>query len=335
MAVRAHLTDLEEETHPSGTVYERGSFSANNQKWDVGIVEIGAGNPQAALETERAINYFDPSLVFFVGVAGGIKDVTVGDVVVATKVYGYESGKAEESFKSRPEVGNSSYTLVQRARAERRKKNWLLRISKNGPKTAPRVFVGPIAAGEKVVASKDSSLWEFMRSNYNDALAVEMEGHGFLKAALANQHIKALIVRGISDLIEGKREADAAGSQEIASRHASAFAFEVLAKYALSLSENGSQDARKPSKTGPITETSRINQYPKLRNWLDYLADTEFRDMIRSLLIPSEQTRMDAPVQAINRGDFLGYMQRVRRLDEVEKYLTLRYSERLPNEGEV
>jgi hypothetical protein len=57
-----------------------------------------------------------------------------------------------------------------------------------------------------------------------------MEGHGFLAALHANQHVEALIIRGISDLIEGKREADAANSQVVAAQSASAFAFEVLAK---------------------------------------------------------------------------------------------------------
>jgi len=125
LAVRAHLTDLQEETHPQGTIYERGMFTAEGQTWDVGIVEIGAGNPGAALEAERAITYFSPDAILFVGVAGGIKDVTLGDVVASTKVYGYESGKAEEIFRSRPEIGLSTYGLEQRARAEARKNDWL------------------------------------------------------------------------------------------------------------------------------------------------------------------------------------------------------------------
>jgi hypothetical protein len=48
-----------------------------------------------------------------------------------------------------------------------------------------------------------------------------------------NRQVEALIVRGISDLIEDKHLADAANSQEIAARHASAFAFEVLANLCL------------------------------------------------------------------------------------------------------
>ena len=83
LAVRAHFQALREEVHTQGTIYERGTFGA----WEVGIIEIGAGNVGAALEAERAIAYFRPDVILFVGVAGGIKDVAIGDVVVSTNVY--------------------------------------------------------------------------------------------------------------------------------------------------------------------------------------------------------------------------------------------------------
>ncbi|MGK7930127.1 MAG: hypothetical protein AB4041_01660 [Microcystaceae cyanobacterium] len=58
----------------------------------------------------------------------------------------------------------------------------------------------------------------------------------------ANQQISALIIRGISDLIEGKGEADKGGFQEIAAHHASAFAFQVLAKFEIAIqSQNSNQ----------------------------------------------------------------------------------------------
>jgi WD40 repeat protein/nucleoside phosphorylase len=229
LAVRAYLTNLQEETHTNGTIYERGQFAADCQTWNVGIVEIGAGNSGAALEAERAIAYFNPDVILFVGVAGGVKDVKLGDVVASTKVYAYESGKAEITFKPRPEIGLASYALEQRARAEARKSDWLNRIPET--EVRPSIFVAPIAAGEKVIASTKSEVYQFLRSNYGDAVAVEMEGFGLLKAAHANQRVSAMVIRGISDLIDDKAQSDDKGFQEIASSHASAFAFEILAKF--------------------------------------------------------------------------------------------------------
>ena len=226
-AVRIHLTDLKEEIHPKGKIYERGKFSAYDQEWEVGIVEVGAGNSSAALEAERAIAYFNPDVILFVGVAGGIKDVKLGDVVAATKVYGYESGKQEEIFRPRPDVGLSTYDMIQRAIVESRKEDWWKRCQSSAK---PNVLVAPIASGDKIVANKESDLLKFLRNNYGDAVAVEMEGKGILKAAHANQQVSALIIRGISNLIDGKDEADQQGYQEIAASHASAFAFEILAK---------------------------------------------------------------------------------------------------------
>ena len=229
MAVRTHLTDLQEEIHPQDTIYERGKFVANAMSWEVGIVEVGAGNAGVAGEAEREIAYFNPSVILFVGVAGGIKDVALGDVVAATKVYGYESGKVKRKFEPRPDVGLSTYSLIQRARAEAKKIDWLQRLTST-PDSNPCVFVAPIAAGEKVVASSESDIFKFIQLNYGDAVAVEMEGRGLLQATHANSQVSALVIRGISDLIDGKSAADLSGFQEIAACNASAFAFEVLAK---------------------------------------------------------------------------------------------------------
>jgi nucleoside phosphorylase len=229
LAVKRHLKNVAERIHDQGSIYETGRFDVSDVvTWEVLIAEIGAGNPGAAGETERAIAFFDPEVAMFVGVAGGVKSVVLGDVVVATKVYGYESGKAKEEFLARPEVYSSTYDLQQRARAEAKRKDWLDRVE---DRRHPHVFVGPIASGEKVIASRRSGLYQFLSSNYSDALAVEMEGRGFLQATHSNPRIRSLVVRGISDLLSNKQRSDASGWQSRAATHASAFAFEILAKF--------------------------------------------------------------------------------------------------------
>lgn len=200
------------------------------------IAEIGKGNAGAARESERAINHFHPDFLFFVGTAGGLKEVQLGDVVAATRVYGYETGKVAASFHARPAAINIPYRLEQRIRAEAKKAGWLQRLGHSAPERPPHVFAAPIAAGEKILASTSSYEWQFLNACYDDALAIETEGYGFFQTAHANPQVEALIIRGISDLISNKQEADAAHFQEIASRHASAFTFEVIARLASHLS---------------------------------------------------------------------------------------------------
>jgi hypothetical protein len=93
----------------------------------------------------------------------------------------------------------------------------------------PKIFVAPIAAGEKVVATSKKDTARLLKSMYGDAVAVEMEGRGFLESVHLNADVRGGVVRGISDLLDGKAAADRAGSQQRAADAASAAAFEILA----------------------------------------------------------------------------------------------------------
>jgi len=241
LAVRSHLNNLEDKPHPKGNVYEQGTFT-ERQTWIVGIAQIGAGNTQVSFEVERAIEYFKPDIILFVGVAGGIKGVELGDVVSPSQVYYYESGVAAETFLPRPKVNRSDYRLEQLANSEANKSDWLKRLSNPASMPIPKVIANkPIASGEAVVKSSASEILQFLRLNYEDSVAVEMEGFGFLEAARANKQVPAMVIRGISDLIDNKAEVDKEGYQKIAAHHASAFAFEILAKFELEASRSITQ----------------------------------------------------------------------------------------------
>lgn len=231
LAVRNHLDGAVENVHPEGTVYERGTFGRSDDAWEVLIAQVGMGNQRAALETERALSYFNPHVAMFVGVAGGLKDLNLGDVVAASKVYAYEYGKAGEAFQPRAEIGLASYPLEQRAMQVARDGEWQRLSIPPITGSAPKAIVKPLAAGAQVVASNRSETYKFLRQAYSDAAAVEMEGHGFLEAARATTHVHALVIRGISDLVEGKEQSDSVGWQPKAASHAAAFAFEVLTRF--------------------------------------------------------------------------------------------------------
>lgn len=222
-AVKSYLTNITSVVHPeTGTYYDKGIFTDNGIPSEIFIVEAGAGNSRAAEETSRAISFCKPDYVFFVGVAGGIKDVDLGDVVASTKVVGYEMGKADDIFKPRHDVFLSSYKLEQLAKLVKRENIWV-----NGLPPATNSFVAPIAAGEKVVSSTKTETYTHIKKYVSDALAVEMEGAGFLLAVRAYA-AQGIVIRGISDLLEQKEEADMSGSQPIAAKNAAAFTFQML-----------------------------------------------------------------------------------------------------------
>ncbi|WP_410634276.1 hypothetical protein [Amycolatopsis sp. cmx-4-83] len=228
-AVREHLQGPLKEHEKSGSLYEVARFPTERGTWTVVLTQTGAGNSPAGAHLERAIGEFDPEIVLFVGVAGGIKDVELGDVVAADHVYDYETGKdTAAGYQARAKTAPGAYRLVERARKIARTGEWQPRIRPSQPASAPHALIKPIAAGSKVVADRESTTAQLLRERFGDAVAVEMEGHGFLYTAYMNRQVEALVVRGISDLLTDKNEVADQQWQPIASHHAAAFAFELL-----------------------------------------------------------------------------------------------------------
>ncbi|MEU5612140.1 hypothetical protein ACI2L4_23125 [Streptomyces sparsogenes] len=230
-AVRAHLEEVRPAWAERGSLFEVGVFRGGGGGRSVAIHMTGPGNPGAAVLVERAAALFSPRAVLFVGVAGGRKDVGLGDVVAADAVYDYETGKdTEDGFLPRQKTHQSAYGLVQLARLVATADEWQRGIRPAGGDAAPRprAHVKPIAAGGRVVAHQRSDVGRRLAAGAGDAVAVDMEGFGFLAGAYVNRQVDALVIRGISDLLADKDEAHDERWQPIASRHAAAFAFELL-----------------------------------------------------------------------------------------------------------
>ncbi|MDO8273587.1 MAG: 5'-methylthioadenosine/S-adenosylhomocysteine nucleosidase [Gammaproteobacteria bacterium] len=233
IAIEQHLGSIDSIAHPAtGSDYTKGIYRCNGETLDVIVGRTDQTNVNAAIESERAIDYFDPEYAFFAGVAGGLKDVEVGDIVIGRDVYGYERGKAEgETFKPRPQFGASSYALEQLAGRYAKSDAWK-QLSKKllNPEFSPVIhtYTGTIASGEKVDASIESDLHQFLKQNASHALAIEMEGFGFLEVCRMRPLVKTLLLRGISDLVDDKGHMDSRGSQPYASANVAAFLFGLL-----------------------------------------------------------------------------------------------------------
>ena len=102
-AVVRHLTGERTSVVQGAAAYEMGTFIGKHHTYVVAVREPGMKNVDMALATEKAIQYFQPDIVLLVGIAGGVKDVEIGDVVVASSAFNYESGKETgEGFLARP-----------------------------------------------------------------------------------------------------------------------------------------------------------------------------------------------------------------------------------------
>lgn len=228
-AVAEYLEAVREVEHPTtGSLYQVGRF-AGPPAFDVAVVVTAPGNESAAMETERAIHQFRPAIALFVGVAGGVKDdVTVGDVVVADYVYDYSSAKEGEGFiHARVKTAKATYAAIQRARVVASSREWVAIAKRDSPTSdsrEPVALIKPIAAGPRLLASTEAPTALWIKEHANDALAVEMEGFGFHAALSAYPDIEALVVRGISDVVDGKSAQSDKAWQPVAASRAAAFA---------------------------------------------------------------------------------------------------------------
>lgn len=234
VAVRHHLVDLAA-VRADGIVADVGRFAAGSLSLSVVVIETGAGNVDAALAVQKAESKWRPSQMIMTGVAGGLKDVAIGDVVASSKVYWIEGGKEAPHVRPRPDQAPVSPGLVQLARTVAADGRWRARAETAGggdwPEAGrrPAALVGPVAVGERVLADPSGRSAKLIRDSYGDALAVDMEDFGALRAAATGERAQALSVRGVSDLLSDKTHTDAAGAQPLAAANAAAFVFELLA----------------------------------------------------------------------------------------------------------
>lgn len=211
---------------PLGTRYVFGTFGASGHEWVVACTCVGAGNLATALVAQQTAIWLKPDLVGFVGVAGGLKDVVIGDVVVASKVIGYESAKVGSQLLPRPDVRNVAAPLVQHFVGVGGGRKWRQRLPLDRRVKDYAVLVKPIAAGEKILSSTRASVAKAIRKFHSDAVAVEMEGLGLLVAADHGVDVPAIVVRGISDLLDDKDQANDDDNQPLAAATAAALFFE-------------------------------------------------------------------------------------------------------------
>lgn len=186
-----------------------------------------AGNPNAASLCREMFKFYKPNHVILLGIGGAIhkNGLKIGDVAVADKIIYYEYSKVfnnHEDYRSDPISCNSTLVLKVRGIFES-----INQSDKNGEYI---IKVGAIACGEKVIA--DIAFQEKLLKINNNFLAVEMEANGIMTALThENQGSKALVIRGISDNADGKKNDN---FHALASRRAADVCWKLLNQYPVS-----------------------------------------------------------------------------------------------------
>jgi len=214
IAVRQHLDKLSSKKEPNFNLsYEQGVIQSGNKKWKIALFETGGKVGNLQTKTMQILHSLKPQYALLIGIAAGIKDVAVGDIIVGTKAYGYESGKeTDEGLLIRPEVIKSSRNLIELTK----------QMARENPTKDYKVTFGPIASGNKVINSNKGIL-QIIRTSYNDTKALEMESIGFSKSA-QEANVSFLNIRGISDLGVNKHD----DFQEEAANRAANFAIQMV-----------------------------------------------------------------------------------------------------------
>ena len=159
------------------------------------------------------------------------RDVARGDVAVGDVVADVSDGKErgdQTDYESDPY--RASAKAVDAARQVLTQEHWVQRIAIASPDAStPKAVIGPIAVSNRVIASDEGEMSEAARRLLRRAIAVEMEGAGFLAALHRTGDVEAIVVRGISDARADKTPGEDEMWQPAAADHAAAFACEFLA----------------------------------------------------------------------------------------------------------
>ncbi|WP_028067179.1 TIR domain-containing protein [Solirubrobacter soli] len=228
-AVLAHV-DRHEEARPTRS-------SPNQHAWQLAeldtlsydrpyraVVALAGdpGNNNAVLVVKNTIKRFRPRYVLLVGIAGGLLPFGVsalpegdppdliapGDLVISSEIYGYEYGKIDEGFSPRHNfTTQADPSVVTAARVfDFKSPDWHTSIRAK-PYTegwTPRVKVGTIASGDKVVDNPMNEFFASVHRSWPKLIAVEMESAGaglaVRDAVAGGRAVGFAMIRGISDV---------------------------------------------------------------------------------------------------------------------------------------
>lgn len=180
----------------------------DNNFYEIAIIQlIDMANVNAAIFTVHAVTDWNPSALLMVGIAAAASnEQNLGDVIVSSDIYYYERSKETDSGTLlEPQTHKASASLCNRFNSLSTKTKETFAIGKERPDqsdTRPKVSIGVIASGEKIIAKE--ALRQDIQRRHRKIHAIEMEGYGLANAAWQNSN-HWLVIKALSDYADSNK----------------------------------------------------------------------------------------------------------------------------------
>lgn len=208
-AVLYNLDEYDKQKINARTYYV-GKIESDSYSYKIALVKaVRMGNVESALATNDLIHTFNPNFIAMVGIAGGISrdGLDYGDVIFADQVIEYEYRKLlPGSFEPRTRSLPIDHSFIDSAQNFSWDGNVDAICPSGETDKKSKLFIGPIASGNKVVT--DDELIKEIKAFNSKTIAIEMEGEGVCAAAWQlTQPKRTLVIRGISDMADTDKDA--------------------------------------------------------------------------------------------------------------------------------
>ena len=231
-----------EEIYQGAYFYEIIPIEINSTSIDIIIGMTDQGNVEASITVNDVLLRFKPNLFFFVGTCGGIKDVSVGDSIIVTKVFDMLRGKDSDIWHAKPtgsgmdarNIGICRSLMMGVNRGEILREYYL--------EMGNKLHMGIIGSSSSIVASEHSKIREIIKNQYANIIAVEMEGYGFYQTLEINEYRSGIMIRAVTDDAKTKTQEIDNVVQPLGMKKVYNIVYQLICKYISSITSNLSSE---------------------------------------------------------------------------------------------
>lgn len=187
--------------------------------------DMGYSEVDAVINTlNSAIAIFKPRFIVMPGIAAGMdKEINIGDVVIAKQIIGYEIkkiGKKENILRCPSYYSHRMFNLFNGIPTLDFNMKWECELTDENEiiNKSPKIYKGIMLSGEKLLDNRNFK--KQLLLEFKEAKALDMEGLGVASASIFNRVYDWIVIKGISDLGDGKKKTNKDKNQKFAMQNA-------------------------------------------------------------------------------------------------------------------